>query len=59
MMATEPEGLETLSRTIAAESPVDFIARLQRIAEDWRYSDEFIGVVVHARWPRVHPGDRR
>lgn len=35
-----------------SRSPEDFLKRLEELAKDWRYSDEFIGIVVRARWPR-------
>jgi hypothetical protein len=38
----------------AMESEADFLLRLQRIAEDWRFSDEFIGKIVRTRWPRIY-----
>lgn len=30
----------------------EFLARLVELARDWRYSDEFLGLVVRARYPR-------
>ena len=29
-----------------------FVERLRELAEDWRYSDELIGLVVRRRWPQ-------
>lgn len=34
------------------ESDNEFLDRLQSLGEDWRYSDEFIGLVVRRRFPR-------
>jgi hypothetical protein len=42
----------------AATTEAEFLAKLQRLAEDYRYSDEFIGLIVRNRWPRVYPGPR-
>lgn len=36
------------------ESNAAFLKKLERIARDWRYSDEFIGLVVRDRWPRSY-----
>ena len=38
--------------TAAAESDEAFLDRLRRLGEDWRYSDEFIGLIVRNRFPR-------
>ncbi len=42
----------------ATEDLVDFIDRISRLSEDWRYSHEFIGLLVRERWPRVYKRDR-
>jgi hypothetical protein len=34
------------------ETEAEFLARLERIGKDWRYSDEFIGIIVRNRFPR-------
>jgi len=31
-----------------------FTADLRVLAEDWRWSDEYIGLWVRSRWPRVY-----
>lgn len=37
----------------AADQPeAEFLAGLQSVAENWRYSDEFIGIMVRNHWPR-------
>lgn len=42
------------------ETDEAFLLRLQRLGEDWRFSDEFIvGLVVRARYPREWPRGRR
>lgn len=35
-----------------AESDDAFLDRLRALGEDWRFSDEFIGLVVRRRFPR-------
>jgi hypothetical protein len=53
-------GAPTTEPTSAAtESDADFIARLERLGRDWRYSDEFIGLVVRNRFPREWPAAAR
>lgn len=34
------------------QSDAEFLAQLERLGRDWRYSDEFIGIVVRNRFPR-------
>jgi hypothetical protein len=36
----------------AADTDEEFLARIKRMGENWRLSDEFIGIVVRARYPR-------
>ena len=36
----------------ACKTDEEFLARLRELAENWRYSDEFIGLIVRQRWPR-------
>jgi hypothetical protein len=43
----------------ADETDAEFLARLERIGRDWRYSDEFIGLIVRNRFPREWPGPGR
>lgn len=31
-----------------------FCERLKELGNDWRYSNEFIGIVVRSRYPRVY-----
>lgn len=31
-----------------------FLANLEKAAKDWRYSDEFLGILVRAKWPREY-----
>ena len=47
---SEPTAAPVLSP--ATESDEEFLARLRRLGEDWRYSDEFIGLIVRVRFPR-------
>lgn len=46
----------TCSRKPVAEpskaTEAEFLAQLERLGNDWRYSDEYIGIVVRARFPR-------
>jgi hypothetical protein len=39
----------------ATETDQDFLARLERLGRDYRYSDEFLGIVVRRRFPREWP----
>lgn len=35
-----------------AEQTIEqFLAELERVATDWRYSTEFVGILVRSRWP--------
>jgi hypothetical protein len=40
-------------------SDAEFLAQLERLGRDWRYSDEFIGNIVRSRFPRDYARDPR
>lgn len=44
--------------TAATESDADFLARLEAVGRDYRFSDEFIGMVVRGRFPCQYPDAR-
>lgn len=41
-------------RTKTTQSIEEFFAKLEKAAKDWRYSDEFLGILVRAKWPREY-----
>lgn len=51
-------GVVTLAASSVEGSPVEtegdeaFLGRLRQLGENWRYSDEFIGLIVRRRFPR-------
>ena len=50
-MRTAQPTRQQLSDAAAANDEA-FLDRLRRLGEDWRYSDEFIGLIVRNRFPR-------
>lgn len=40
--------------SVETESDEAFLHRLRQIGENWRYSDEFIGLIVRCRFPRSY-----
>lgn len=43
------------------KSDAEFLTQLERLGRNWRYSDEFIGIIVRNRYPRDYSnlGTRR
>ena len=54
-MTPKPSAEQAPGADPVYESDEQFIARLGRIGRDYRYSDEFIGLVVRRRFPREWP----
>ena len=54
-----PTALERITEALAAlssiERHVQDMTRWEKIAKDWRYSNEFLGGVVRQTWPAEYP----